>query len=346
MVTSSQKREIYSLVAKAAVAVIRRRREKFGKKKQKPRRRKEEQASRSSANKRTRRTAEDSLESYGPASFRRAYRMSYECFCRLHNLLESNITTISNRRRPKSDPGERHHTRTPPVPNGPVSSRIRLAIALRYFQGYPNLAVQEIYQVSHAVVLDSLWIVVQAINEYQPFNLGYPMEHDKQLQIAKDFKECSHVNFDCCAGAIDGILIWIHQPTREDAKASGIDQRRYYCGRKSKFGLNCQAVADSRGRFLDISMIYGGAASDTLAFEASRLSDRLEKDLLAPGLTLFGDNAYLNTKYMTTPFPNVGKGHKDDYNFFQSQVRTTVNDLMLPLLLLIISSLVSLHSYV
>lgn len=68
-------------------------------------------------------------------------------------------------------------------------------------------------------------------------------------------------------------------------------------------------------------MIYGGAASDTLAFEASSLSDRLEKDLLAPGLTLFGDNAYLNTKYMATPFPNVGKGHKDNYNFYQSQVR-------------------------
>ena len=177
---------------------------------------------------------------------------------------------------------------TPPVPNGTVSSIIRLAIALRYFQGYPNLAVQEIYQVSHAVVLDSVWIVVQAINEFQPFNLGYPMEHEKQRQIAKDFKECSHdVNFDCCAGAIDGILIWIHQPTRDDAKASGVDQqRRYYCGRKSKFlGLNCQAVADSRGHFLDISMIYGGAVSDTLAFEASSLSDRLEKDLLAPGLT-------------------------------------------------------------
>ena len=89
---------------------------------------------------------------------------------------------------------------TPPVPNGTVSSRIRLAMALRYFQGYPNLAVQEIYQVSHAVVLDSVWIVVQAINEFQPFNLGYPMEHEKQRQIAKDFKECSHVNFDCCAG--------------------------------------------------------------------------------------------------------------------------------------------------
>jgi hypothetical protein len=35
---------------------------------------------------------------------------------------------------------------------------------------------------------------------------------------------------------------------------------------------------------------------------------------------LFGNNAYLNTRYMATPFLNVSSGSKDDYNYFYSQV--------------------------
>ncbi len=85
-----------------------------------------------------------------------------------------------------------------------------------------------------------------------------------------------------------------------------------------------QAVSDKRGRILDMSIDYGGASSDCLAFEASDLYLRLENGLLANGLVLFGDNAYLNTQYMATPFPNVTSGSEDTYNFYHSQVRFTI----------------------
>ncbi len=52
--------------------------------------------------------------------------------------------------------------------------------------------------------------------------------------------------------------------------------------------------------------------------------ERLEGGLLKNGLYLFGDNAYLKTRYMATPYPNVSSGSKDDYNFFQSQLRIRV----------------------
>ena len=45
------------------------------------------------------------------------------------------------------------------------------------------------------------------------------------------------------------------------------------------------------------------------------MSERLEGGLLKNGLALFGDNAYLNTHYMATPFPNISSGYKDDYIF-------------------------------
>jgi hypothetical protein len=94
------------------------------------------------------------------------------------------------------------------------------------------------------------------------------------------------------------------------------------CGRKNKFGLKCQDVSDCCGKFLDISILYGGSLSDCLAFEASTFYNRLEYNhILAPGLSLFGDNAYLNATYMATPYANVSQGPKDDYNFFHSQLR-------------------------
>jgi hypothetical protein len=112
----------------------------------------------------------------------------------------------------------------------------------------------------------------------------------------------------------------MQKPSKEEAKRSGIGLKKLHCKRKNKFGLNCQGVADKRGRFLDLSINYGGASSDYLAFEASDLYRRLEIGLLTRGFVLFGDNAYLNSTYLATPYPNVSGGSKDNYNFYHSQV--------------------------
>ena len=48
------------------------------------------------------------------------------------------------------------------------------------------------------------------------------------------------------------------KPTEEDAAAAGIGRKKFLCGRKGKFGLNCQAVSDVCGCILDLSIVYGG----------------------------------------------------------------------------------------
>ncbi len=96
------------------------------------------------------------------------------------------------------------------------------------------------------------------------------------------------------------------------------------CGRKHKFGLNCQAVCDIRGRFLDISITCGGASSDVVAFESSYLKRPLDFGLLALNLVLFGDNACINSRYMATLYPNTSGGPKENYNFFHSQLRIRI----------------------
>ena len=53
-------------------------------------------------------------------------------------------------------------------------------------------------------------------------------------------------------------------------------------------------------------------------------SKLLQQGFLAPGLCLFGDNAYINSFFMATPFAGVSGGSKDSYNFYHSQVRIRI----------------------
>ena len=165
-----------------------------------------------------------------------------------------------------------------------------------------------------------MWIVVHAINTFPGFQITFPSSYTEQEKIVKGFKKASTVRFDNCVGAIDGILIWMLKPTAKEAAKTGVGQKKFLCGRKNKFVLNCQAVSNVRGKILDISITYGGSSSDLLAYKASDLSKRVEEGLLRPGLVLYGNNAYLNSKYMAMPYPNVANNplerSKDNYNFF------------------------------
>lgn len=96
---------------------------------------------------RVRRTVESVYEEIGEVLFRRAYRMTYESFKELHRLLEAEIIGIQNEyqkeasawsrrkrqrkshRRPQTKSWKRY------VPNGEISSTVRLAISLRFFAG-------------------------------------------------------------------------------------------------------------------------------------------------------------------------------------------------------------------
>jgi hypothetical protein len=114
------------------------------------------------------------------------------------------------------------------------------------------------FGISYKQVMTSVWIVVEAINICPQFDILYPDTIEEQRRIAAGFQAASTPGIRNCAGAIDGILIWIMKPSQREARKAGVDQKKFLCGRKHTFGLNCQAVSDCRGRILDISIKYGG----------------------------------------------------------------------------------------
>ncbi len=263
---------------------------------------------------RKRRSVEEIYNELGPMYFRRAYRMQYSTFKALADELRPYIILACGQ---KGGPKRF-------IPNGPISPDVRLACAIRWFSGGSAYDLMTTYGIGHSDTIRSYWYVIDAINSHPNFKIEYPDDHEDQRQIARGFQKVSGADFKCCAGAIDGILIWIHKPSKKDCADVGCNDGKFMCTRKSKFGLNCQAVCDVRGSILDISIMYPGSTSDCLAFEGMSLFHRLENGLLAPGLCIFGDNAYMNTPYMATPYAAVSGGTKDAYNFYHSQLRIRI----------------------
>jgi hypothetical protein len=263
----------------------------------------------------------------GPTSTRRAFRMHESQFMRLHQILFPYRQFNARRSSPRSiHPNGKSQRKG--AANGLIHSSTRLAVALRFFAGGSPYDIALVNGISLTEVYRSVWTIVNRVNRSDSPELAvaFPTDHSKQLEIAQGFKSKSKAGFDCCVGAIDGILIWTEMPNPIDCLDVEIFPLKFMCGRKKKYGFNMMATVDHNGRFLDIEIRHPGSTSDFLAFATSHLKAKLDTPgFLSPGLALFGDNAYGNSHYMVTPFKGAKVGEvQDDFNFYQSQVRIHV----------------------
>jgi DDE superfamily endonuclease len=264
---------------------------------------------------RKRRMVSDIMRELGPGYTRRAYRMSTGSFFELHKLLHKHLNPPRSEKKKWRNGG----------PNGIITTTVRLSIALRYFAGGRPEDIALVHGVSHSEVFRSVWKVVDAVLKCEELSIKFPSDHAKQKELAEAFATKSQPGFDCCIGAIDGMLLWTERFSDEECANAGCGPKKFFCGRKHKFGLNMQAICDSESRFLDVCIRHPGATSDFLSFTSSSIYRKLEEDnFLAPGLCLFGDLAYVNCRYFVTPFRSVSSGKRDDFNFFHSQLRIRI----------------------
>jgi hypothetical protein len=209
-------------------------------------------------------------------------------------------------------------------PNGVIPFDLKLSIALRYFAGSSPLDFIASHGISHSSIWNLIWRIVNAINECEQLQIRFPTDHSIQRQIAASFKEKSQVGFDNCIGCIDGLLICTEKPMEKFTHMMKTGSRAFYCGQKIQFGYNMQAVCDSEGRFLSVWINHPASASDFIFFLQSKLYTKLTTPGFSDGHVIFGDNAYVSTEYMVTPYKNVRAGVKDDFNFFHSQLQINI----------------------
>lgn len=261
--------------------------------------------------KRTRKSYAELLEEIGPGKFRRMYRMHEQSFLDLFHLIEPYMKVAKTRSRGAT-------------PNGGISNEQRLMMALRFFAGGDKYDIATVHSVHEHEVYRSVWRVVDAIHQCEALKIRFPQSHQDQAQVAAEFQRHSSADFANCVGCIDGMLVWTCKPS-ETTEVMGVGSGKFFCGRKKKFGVQIQAVCDYKRRFLDVSCGHPGSASDFTMWLDCALREDLEREgFLAPGLVLFGDNAYVNTPNMVCPFKSVSAGPRDAFNFYHSQTRINI----------------------
>jgi hypothetical protein len=259
----------------------------------------------------------DIFDPLGDKYVRRSYRMSKESFYNLHNLLEEEL---KNHFFPKNG-GTRSVDDNPYF----IKTEIRLSIAIRFFAGACPYDLMLTHGVCYTSVFTSVWGVVDVINKNPQLKIRFPNKQE-QLKIAKGFEEMSGAGFDRVIGAIDGILIWIVKPCKTECEKAKCGSKSFFCGRKDKFGLNMQAICDNHLRFTWIDISWPGCTADYMAWITSDLYSKImnENSIIYKGLTLVGDNAYVKSMCMSVPFKGNITRLQDNYNFYQSQLRITI----------------------
>jgi hypothetical protein len=146
-----------------------------------------EKSGRPSARRRNMRIIEEVYGCLGSSYFRRAYRMSYQSFWTLHSKLEREIQNATERHgRTPSGSFNLSNAPPPPVPNGTISTSVRLAVAIRYFAGGSPYDLCGFFGKSHSSVhgLDHIptsvrfydGIVTDTMNQAQKWHIASPIK--------------------------------------------------------------------------------------------------------------------------------------------------------------------------
>ena len=183
--------------------------------------------------------------------FERAYRMDYPAFLELHELLKDGIKEYvckegTSRNSSANEPFYRE--------NGKITTQIRLACALRYFAGGSYLDIIMSHSVGKTDFYRSIWAVVHATNQCSSLDFQFPSTLAECQSISNEFSLRSKAGFTNCIGCIDGLLIWLEKPSKDQCIEVGVDSGKFLCRRKGKFGLNLQGICDARRRFTYISI--------------------------------------------------------------------------------------------
>ena len=246
--------------------------------------------------------------------------MELRHFYHLHNTLEP---FLEDKFFPKGG-GKRDHKKNKYL----ISTKLRLSVAIRYFAGGSPLDIILTHGISLKSVFVSVWGVVDCVNKCDQLSFHFP-KLDEQDEISEGYLKRSGAGFSNVIGGIDGILIWIKKPTKTKCAMAKVADGLFKCWRKDKFGLNMQAICDHKLRIRWIDIRFPGNASDYMAWITSSLCKKLDDSYQLPrmikeGKTILGDNAYIKTEYMSTPYKYDVTPERDGYNFYQSQLRITI----------------------
>ena len=99
--------------------------------------------------------------------------------------------------------------------NGKIAMQICLACALQYFAGGSYLDIIMSHSVGKTDFYRSIWVVVHATNECSSLDFQFPSTLAKCQSISNELSLRSKAGFTNCIGCINGLLIWLEKPLKD-----------------------------------------------------------------------------------------------------------------------------------
>ena len=207
------------------------------------------------------------------------YRMDYDSFIVLYNLLKPYIKRDLSRSRASE----------------PISNLLVVALGLRYLTGEKIRSLESDFQISNSTCYEVREIFIEAVLACPQLSINFPSSGQELSSIANGFaQKASEPIFKGCVGAIDGFFAPTKQPTKAESFGN---QKSYYSGHYRLYGLNVQAVVDANLKFLYFGVVGPGSMNDCRSFMKSGLAAIVEK--LPDGYYLVGDAAYPLSEHLS-----------------------------------------------
>ena len=245
------------------------------------------------------------------AEFRALYRLTHSEYIDLHKKICQHDPTYSG--------GQ--HARG-------LDSRLKLLSALRFLAGGDVKDVLIAHGQSRTTFWRHLEATMDAILVLYPLelNLDDPAKLAELEQCCCEgrlFDPSKSKAYRGCIGFLDGIQIEIRRP-RNLAYAGD-----FFCQRKDRFGINCQAICDGQLRFTFFSCRCTGGTHDAAAFKMTALGQRVELGRAPGGVPapffFAADAAYPSGESLIVPVAGAAKDTAEDsFNYFHSAYRCTI----------------------
>ena len=245
-----------------------------------------------------------------PALFKRMFRVDKETFSELLDRIapfmqQKNLTKAQN------------------SSGSPIVLKARLAVTLRWLTGASYLDLCFAFGIAPSTFYHPagvLWPTLEAIDA--AFTIGFAFDDIERLEtLSKGFYDHSGGVLDGCVLALDGLGVSTRQPYKWEVQFP-----KDYCFRKGGFAIIVLAGCDIQARFIAASCDHSGSTNDIIAWQDSKLFERLEIEKQLPSKYFFiGDEAFTNTFQFLSPWSGRGLDrYKDSFNYWLSHSRQAV----------------------
>jgi hypothetical protein len=204
---------------------------------------------------------------------------------------------------------------------GAILPEICVYCTLRYLAGGSYLDITDIAGISQSSFYRIVWKTITAIVQCKALRVAFPTTDEEVQAAIGGFASVSTDGvIKNCAGVVDGYLLRIKVPAKEEVK----NVRSFFSGHYQCYGVNIQAAADHHSRFIHFSFAAPGVTGDRDAIKQCSLFDLVES--LPRGVCVIGDAAYQPTEHMVPVYQGADKlcAKYDNFNFFASQCRIRV----------------------